>query len=206
MSEAQAELLRGAIAGDRDALEQLLMAFGPDVRATLQISAKWQSSISDDDIMQVTYLEAFLRIGRFRASDPAQFKNWLIQIAQNNLKDAIRGLQRDKRPPVDRRVMSANVSDESYCDVAAHFGVTFTTPSRVAAAREAKELVERALGRLPADYALALRMFDLEGRSGPDVAQALGRSRGAAFMLASRARDALREALGSESRYFGNSS
>ncbi len=48
-------------------------------------------------------------------------------------------------------------------------------------------------------------MYDLEGRSVEDVAGALGRTPGAAYMLRARAHRWLREILGRSSDFFGNS-
>ncbi|HEY3242379.1 MAG TPA: sigma-70 family RNA polymerase sigma factor, partial [Phycisphaerae bacterium] len=58
-----------------------------------------------------------------------------------------------------------------------------------------------AIGKLPADYAKVVRMYDLEGRSVAEVAAAVGRSEGAVYMLRSRAHDRLRELLASASRF-----
>jgi RNA polymerase sigma-70 factor (ECF subfamily) len=174
---------------------------GPTIRGELSIAAKWQSVIGPDDIMQVTYVEAFLRVRQFSGSEPAKFLAWLRQIARNNLLDAIRGLECDKRPPPGKRVAAPD-TDQSYVDLCAVFGVTSQTPSRVVGGDEARSLVQQALRRLPPDYEWVIRLFDLEGRSGPEVAEAMNRSRGAVFMLLARARERLRVLLGPESQFF----
>ena len=43
-----------------------------------------------EDAMQVTFMEAFLRIGKFAGSDSRTFSAWLGRIAENNLCDGIR--------------------------------------------------------------------------------------------------------------------
>lgn len=191
--------LTAARAGDIDALERLLLHFGPQVRQTLEINPKWRSVIEADDIMQVTYMEAFTRIGQFVGTTTGAFANWLRQIASHNLRDAIRALERRKRPQPERRV-SAYRDGTGYLELLTVLGVTSTTASRVAAANEAHTLIERALGLMPERYAAAIRLFDLEGLSGPDVAARLGCSRVTAFLLRARGRDMLRELLGPASR------
>src|SRR5262245_5710378 len=87
-------LLHRAVGGDEDALTKLLAEHGPRVERTLSIARQWRSVLEPADVMQVTYLEAFLQIPRFdlRRSEP--FEAWLGRIATNNLRDALRGLQR----------------------------------------------------------------------------------------------------------------
>src|SRR5262245_63134647 len=99
MSELEPVLLERAITGDVDALSELLEQYGDQVHSRLAIARRWQSVLSADDVMQITYLEAFLRIEQFRPGQPGGFGGWLQRIAGNNLRDAVRYLQRRKRVP-----------------------------------------------------------------------------------------------------------
>jgi len=72
------------------------------------------------------------------------FEGWLRLIAENNLRDAIKELRRDKRPPPEKRVQ-ARPSGDSYVVLYDLVGGTATTPSRGAAREEAKEILERAI-------------------------------------------------------------
>ena len=83
---------------DGDALEELLRELGPAIGAGLSIDRRWQASLDPEDVMQVTYLEAYVRMATLRARTTAEFRGWLARIAENNLRDALRALQRDKRP------------------------------------------------------------------------------------------------------------
>lgn len=203
-----ADLVARAGAGDQGALVALLGEYGPRVRARLagKISSTWQSVLDADDVMQVTYLEAFLRIDRFVTGGEGTdaggaFQAWLAQIAENNLRDAIRHLGRDKRPNPRRRVR-APAGEDSFVALVELLGVTTTTPSRQAGRAEIVTFLQAALDKLPPDYAKAVRLYDLEGCSSADAAKELGRSPGAFFMLLARARDRLRETLGTESMFF----
>jgi RNA polymerase sigma factor (sigma-70 family) len=62
--------------------------------------------------------------------------------------------------------------------------------------------MEGALRQLPPDYEKVIRLYDLAGKSPAEVAQEMGRSQGAVFMLRARAHDRLREVLGSSSQFF----
>jgi RNA polymerase sigma-70 factor, ECF subfamily len=201
MQPSEKQLVASAVGGDEDALTELLRQFGPNIRAQIQatLSEKWRSVLDADDIMQVTYLEAFLRIDRFEPRGEGSFAGWLSQIAKNNMRDAIDELSRMKRPNPENRVIGS--SDESAVALFEQLGCTTTTPSRNAGRREVAQAVESAIGGLPDDYANVIRMYDIEGKSIGDVAAAMDRSEGAVYMLRARAHDRLREALGSSTRW-----
>src|SRR3990172_4348045 len=193
------ELVAKATQGDAAALRALLERHGLPIRNELKISPQWNGVVDADDVMQVTYLEAFLRILDFQATGPGAFQAWLRRIAENNLRDAIKGLARQKRP---QNRADGPPGAESYVALVDQLAGSTTTPSRCAAAHELQEIVDVALKDLPPDYEKVLRLYELEGRPGREVAAAMGRSSGAVKMLLARARDQLREVLGSRSKFF----
>ena len=173
-------------------------------RCAGRIENRWRALLDEDDVMQVAYLEAFLHIDQLTARDTASFLSWLTRIAENALLDASRGLSRKKRPDPARRVVPTSAAD-SYAGLLDCLGITTTTPSREAACKDATGMLEAAIGRLPEDYQVAIRLYDLEGRPVSDVATAMGRSVGAVHMLRARAHDRLRNDLGSSSNFFTGS-
>lgn len=201
----ESELTTRAVKGDEEALALLLEREGPIVRERLEprINPVWRPSFDADDVMQITYMEAFLRIARFVPVGPGSFRAWLQQIAENNLRDAIKSLERAKRPDPRRRVHGPP-GEQSFVALVEVLGVTTTTPSRHAAAAELPSLIDRAVAELPPDYERVIRMYDLEGRGTSEVAAAMGRSSGAIFMLRARAHERLKEILGSSSKYFSS--
>ena len=205
MSVLEQELVDRAVRGDPEALTSLLEAEGPNVRQRIEpkIGSVWRSSLDVDDVMQISYMEAFMQIERFQPSGVGAFRAWLTQIAENNLRDAIKSLERAKRPDPRKRVYGPP-GQESFVALVEVLGVTNSTPSQHAAEGEFGPVIERALAQLPADYARVVRMYDLEARSAAEVAAALGRSQGAMFMLRARAHDRLREVLGSQSQFFSS--
>ncbi len=203
-----AALIEAARTGDHAAVATLLGRFGPVVRQRLngKIGTHFRGVLDEDDVMQVTYLEAFVRISAFTArpkSPGSSFQAWLGQIAENNLRDAIRGLERAKRPDPRRRVRSATVQD-SYASLIDVLGIDSVTPSREAALNEAVSAIEESMGRLPTDYRQVIRLYDLQCRPVDEVAKELGRSAGAVFMLRARAHDRLRELMGAASKFFSH--
>lgn len=199
-------LLREATAGSVDALSELLQRIGPDVEASLngKIAKHHQSVLQTDDIMQVTYLEAFLRINRFTPEGMGSFVRWLKTIAKNNLIDAIRELDRKKRPP-RRMQITDKVQNDSYVTLLGNLTGNVSTPSRCAVHTEIKQLIDNAVIQLPMDYRSVIRLIDLECKTVSEAAESLGRSKGAVHMLRARAHDRLKEILGSASQFFDRS-
>ena len=191
MASSSDDLFANAGGGDIDCLTELLKMHGPCVRHRLSINPTWQASIDVEDVMQVTYTEAFLHIDQLSCRTAEAFEAWLTRIAQNNLRDAIKELERQKRPDPRRRVRPAKGQD-SYGTLLETVGVTTATAGGYAAAREAQGLLETAIGQLPETYGKVVRLYDLDGQSVQKVAETLGRSTGAVYMLRARALDCLR--------------
>ncbi len=201
MTEVTGELLSAAVGGDAESMGVLLRRYGPEVRRRLHVDARWQGLFDAADVMQVTYLEAFLHVGQLAAHTEEGFIAWLTQIAQHNLQDAIRELERQKRPGPRRQVRWAAPDDSASTLLHALCDSTATTPGRAVARHEWQQFLEVALAQLPPTYAAVVRLHDLEGRSIAKVAETLGRSPGAVYMLRARALERLQELLGSASRF-----
>jgi RNA polymerase sigma-70 factor (ECF subfamily) len=205
MTRADTDLLERAVAGDAEALRRLLERYGPQVREAMRgkIDRRWRGVLDEDDIMQVTYLEAFLHIEQLTTHDPTSFAVWLGRIADNVLHDTIRELDRQKRAPPARSVRPSAASD-SYIALLTTLGHTSSTPSHRAAQGETVGLIDGVIRKLPPDYRTVVQLVDLEGRTLAEAAAAMGRSVGAIHMLRARAYNRLRELLGSESKYFSD--
>ena len=123
MAQTDEELLVQAIRGDEEALSELLARHGPWIRSRLasKIPAHFQSVLSEDDVLQVTYLDAFLNIVRFQPQGPGSFPAWLARIAENNLLNALKSLKAGKRPDPSA-VGSAVRTDRSHLVVPAAAG------------------------------------------------------------------------------------
>lgn len=197
--------LQSAIAGDRDALASLLEFVGLDLRHEFasRIHPRFRAEFDVDDILQITFTEAFLRIRDFAPTHEGAFHAWLRHIAENNLRDAIKHLERDKRPPIGRRIAEP-IGEDSYLPLVERLAVTTTTASRALARGELIACVDEALSRLPEDYETVLRLYEIEGLSGEEIADRMHRSHGAVRMLLSRARECLADYL-RQAPYFSSS-
>jgi RNA polymerase sigma-70 factor (ECF subfamily) len=194
MATNERTLVRAAVSGDGDALSALLVRHGPAVERSLQISPVWRAVLEPADVMQVTYLEAFLQIRRFDPNRGARFDAWLRRIAENNLRDALRGLERQKQPQPANRVRPSRLED-SLVGLYNLLGADSATPSRRMRDAETCERLEQAIRSLPERYQQVVRLYDLECLSIEEVATRTGRSAGAVHMLRARAHDRLRSGL-----------
>lgn len=130
-----------------------------------------------DDVVQDAWLTAVRRIGRF---DPVQgsFAGWLRGIAANLLRNHFR------RERV--RLASGRLRDPA------------RQSTDDAARRERAERIAVALAALPERYETVLRAKYLNGGSVADIASVGGETPKAVESLLTRARQAFRDAYGSE--------
>ena len=196
------ELVLRARGGDREALTALLKRQGPTARRAVrgQIPTRWQSVLSEDDVMQQTFADAIAGIDQCRAEDAGGFGAWLSAVARNNLYTAIEALAAAKRGGRWQRVELMPVED-SQTALVRLIAARDDTPGRRVIHREAAEALIQSIEQLPSVYASVVRLYDLEGRSVQEVSKRLGRSAGAVFMLRARAHDRLARTMGNASDF-----
>ena len=80
MIRVEENLIAAAKDGDRDALSTLLEQAHERLRRGLagRIPRRHQGAFDELDVLQVTYVEAFLRVGQFNGSDSASFEAWIF--------------------------------------------------------------------------------------------------------------------------------
>lgn len=202
MAESEHELLVQAAAGDHAALSTLVKQHGLIVRRNLanRIPRRWQSVLSVDDVMQQTYTDAFVYMDRFDPNGAQSFTSWLMTLARCNLIDAVRMLEAEKRGKGRKRVEPVS-RDDSIVALTELLGVSGSTPSRQVARAEARDALRSAIERLPEAYRKVVEMYDIQGQPMVDVAEALNRSPGAAYMIRARALRRLRALMGDISSY-----
>ena len=187
MEENYQQLIEAAVAGDREALVQLLEKHADALQSRLKgrVSTRWQALLGEDDILQQTFADAFMGIKRFQYAGENSFINWLTRIALNNIKDAVKHLEAVKSGGERQQVVAG--SDESYHRLMNGVADSMSTPSRQAMRGELCNALKAALDRLPTGYRDVVMGYDIEGCSPAELAQRLGCSQGALFMRRSRA-------------------
>lgn len=183
----ESERLERAIRGDRDALKELLMEYGPKVRLSIaaRIPKRFRSRLSEDDVMQETYVDAFLNVNEFQSLSENCFAIWLAKIAKNHILDTIQGLNALERGEGWHlfKLLSEVERDFGLSDVGRKNGDRFESDFP-------------AIDKLPEDLRRVVEMCDQQGRPIAEVASILGRSQGAVLMLRKRAHRRLLEIMG----------
>lgn len=203
MDASEKELLIDARAGNESALGRLLESHATAIRQSIagRIPAHFRPVLSEDDVLQQTFADAFRDIDRFEDRGEGAFSAWLSSLARCNLQDALKMLQAQKRGGNRRRVQpqSDDLSDEFLLEVLCR---TDTTPSRHAARDEARTILKARLAELPEDYRTVVEDYDLFGKTIEEVSERMNRSPGAVYMLRARAHDRLRRLMGDTSNFF----
>lgn len=163
------------------------------MRASLRgrIARRWSSLLSEDDILQQTFTDAFLDIGRFEPRGAGAFGAWLRRLADHNLTDATRALAAARRGGDRARATAGSSADLLLDQVLA----STATPSQVLAREEAAGALRVAVQALPETWRRVVTAYDLEGRPVEELAAELGRSVGAVYLLRNRALRRLAEGL-----------
>ena len=150
----------------------------PAVARLVRRLCAWPSEI--DDVVQEVFVRAWEKIGSFRAE--SALPTWLAGIAVRVCRSAHRRKLRDAAPERDLPVRMNHVSN----------------PEGELVEIERATAVRRAVGHLSPRLREVVVLHYLEGLGPLEVAHVLRVRRGTVDMRLSRAREALRNLLGSE--------
>jgi RNA polymerase sigma-70 factor (ECF subfamily) len=179
--------------GDRLAIEQLCRIYGERVRRIirLRIDRKLRSKIDSVDVVQDALILAMGGLKDFTYKNEGDFLRWLSKIAENKLHDILDKFyteKRDIRREIPFKKVENNTEEVSY--IAAE-PLETTTPSVLLFKKEQLDRLERAIDGLKPDYREVIYLSRIERLSNAEIAEKLGRSKGAVAMLLSRALVAL---------------
>lgn len=198
--DAEGQLLHEAIAGNRDALSQLLLSQYDDLRQFIaaRISTELQGLLRPDDVLHSVLVQIAKSIETFEPRHPGAFGAWARKIAENLLKDADKRRRRERRWPNQ----AAAACGSSLPGVVERLPGDSTTPSdRVQRDDNARQL-KAALANLPAEQREVLERYYLKDQSLEQIASGMDRSKDAIRGICYRARKNLRALMGRSSLYF----
>jgi RNA polymerase sigma-70 factor (ECF subfamily) len=186
MSETDAELVRAARAGDREAFGRLAQRY---VRlagaAAYAVVGEYQDAA---DVVQDALVKAHRRLGELRT--PERFRSWLYGVVRTTALDMLR--RRKRRPQVDLESTAIEGVDA---------GVE-PASERLARAELARH-VRAGVAELPEGYREVVALKYLDERSYDEIAELLGTTVGAVESRLHRARRMLRNKLGRLERELG---
>lgn len=188
MADPVQEVIERAVAGDREARNDLLQKHLPTLRAFIRMNLGQgiRSRESSMDLVNSVCCEALLSISRFEYRGPNSFRNWLLRQAENKIRDKGRYWMRERRTARREAGSVLNLLNQSDGGALGSLE-SFTTPSRHAAAREELERAEAAFAELPPDYREVIVLSRVLGLSHAQVAKEMGRTPAATRTLLSRA-------------------
>jgi RNA polymerase sigma-70 factor, ECF subfamily len=175
------------LAGDPKAFEQLVVSESPRLfRVIVRI-------LGDDDeaqsVLQETYLQAYQRLHTFRRE--SKLTTWLYSIGINLARASLRKSRRlSSLEDHDVERMQPTFSRGMYTD-----SFELWDPQKLTELSERRQLVHKAIARLPHDYKTVVILRDIEEQSTEEVARILDISGGAVRVRLHRARQALRKLL-----------
>jgi len=182
-------VIEKAVAGDREARNDLLQRHLPTLRAfvRLHLGQSIRSRETSMDLVNSVCCDALLALPRFEYRGPNSFRNWLLRQAENKIRDRARYWTRERRTA--RREAGSvptllNQADDS--DRLSQLK-TFSTPSRHASAREELSRAEAAFRALPPDYCEVIILSRVLALPHAAVAKEMGRTPAATRTLLSRA-------------------
>jgi RNA polymerase sigma-70 factor (ECF subfamily) len=201
-NQQQRDYLKRASAGDADALQCLILQHHAHLRAVitrqLDGTARWR--LDPDDILQEVYLAIFRSGSKPKFEHVAQFTGWIESVALNATRSQLRHIRRQKRD-IAREQRISRYARSSFPVLLDQLAATDSTPSRQLTRDEATAALLSSLARLTEDQRAVVRLRFLEGVPVTEVAQRLKMRDDAIHALTYRAITALRQHLGSLSRF-----
>lgn len=181
-SEREADLIRQAQKGDRQAFEALLRLHEQYVFAIIGSFLRRKQDV--EDLAQDIFLKAYLAIRRFRPGAP--FAPWLRRITVNTCYDHLRKTRR--RSEITFTDLGESERDVMHILTEKGYPTTGTEGGDQVATRD---LAERILAGLTPKDQLVITLREVHGLEITEIADALGCSRAAAKVRLWRARRAM---------------
>jgi RNA polymerase sigma-70 factor (ECF subfamily) len=170
-------LISATLAGDDQAFARLVTRHK---RRIFSLAARFARDRDElEDICQDVFIKAYENLASFRQEAP--FEHWLMRIATRTCHDALRSRRHEN---------SHGTLDDHSSELR-----DYAEEAR-AEARQARQLLRWAMGRLKPEEQLVITLFELEELTVREVAGLTGWSEANVKVRAYRARKALKRILG----------
>jgi RNA polymerase sigma-70 factor (ECF subfamily) len=172
-------LVRRTLAGDTAAFEQIVVRYE---RRVMSLALRMLRTVDDaQDATQEVFLRAFKYIHRLDLQKPIE--PWLMRMTVNACRDIARKKARRHYTFSEIPAVNADPKDES------------RDPYAGFAWEQQRQMLWRALDRLPEKERMAVILRDVEGFSTSEVAEILGSSEGTVRSQICRGRLKMKEAI-----------
>lgn len=186
----EAQLIACSQQGDIAAFNQLIEQYQQLMYGTVfRLLGDYDASA---DVTQDAFIAAYKAIKSYRGD--ASFRAWLLRIGSNMACDYWRRIQRHPTSSLD------SIVDEDEPHMASTFeALTITgpesNPEEHVLTQELQEVIQQSLEQLPLEQRTVLILYDIQGLSYEEVAQATQTSLGTVRSRISRGRARLRTIL-----------
>jgi RNA polymerase sigma-70 factor (ECF subfamily) len=200
-------LVTAAAAGDRGALQKLLLSYYDEIEAAVRprFSQELAAHMEMEDVIQDILFDVHRRIGAYREVDGVNFGAWLQRLCEHRIIDAVRHLRRRKRGGQNKQIdVHRGPSDESLDAIWDWLCEDENPPDRPARHEEARLAVQVCLAGLQVEQREAVVAHYFEHCDTSEIAERLGRSPGAVRELMRRARENLKRLLGTASAWLSS--
>ncbi len=172
------QLLSKALAGDRDALGEVLTRHRSylKVLASAQIHQRLQGKADPSDLVQETCLEAHKQIATFRGATNAEFAGWLRGILAHLLAKHFRRFLGTQQRDIKMEQSLVESLDHASGCMQRDLVAKIDSPSQIVMENETMLELAAALEKLPEDYRMAILLRNIQGLSFSEVAAAMNRT------------------------------
>ena len=185
-----AVLVSRAAQGDQDAFAQIMRRYNQRLYR-LAVSVMGDASEAED-VLQESYVRAFYAFTTY--SGAGSLGAWLARIVRNEAIDRVRSRD-SRRSHIAIEADLGGQSEEDETNVAHDPLQALTDPQALAANAELRQLLERAIQRLPEQFRTAFVLREVEGLSVEQTAEYLGIPSSTVKTRDHRARNLLRAYL-----------
>src|SRR5690242_12676979 len=177
---ADEEVVRRVLAGEKELYETIIR------RHNQRLFAIARTYVADpdeaEDIVQQAYISAYEHLPGFEGR--SMFSTWLTRILINEAMR--RSKRRSRSVPLEQETMPHRMP------------AARENPAEEAMNEELRQLLERTIDELPLKYRTVFVMREIDGMSVAEASESLGISAGNVKVRLTRAKEMLRDRIGSE--------
>jgi len=177
--------------GDPEAIEAVMARFTPRLyRVALGIT---RNAADAEEVVQDVFASIVHKLNTFEGR--AALWTWLYRVTTNAALNKRRGKRHEVEVSIDADLPSFKADGHREGDRAFLIADWSQRPDEALLSKEAREVLDRALARLPDEYRIIVVLRDVEELSNEEAARVLGESIGSVKSRLHRARMALREQM-----------
>jgi RNA polymerase sigma-70 factor (ECF subfamily) len=189
-------LARDAGNGDAGAFAEIFRRYRSrlELWVALRLGPLLRGRVSVEDVAQETFFEAYRSRDRFEARGPGSYRRWILQIAENRIRDLHKYHFAKKRSPCLEK--GNGLKEDSSPAPLDRLPGSEDSPSTGAARREEADRLRQAIEALPDAARDVLILRAIEDLSVTEAAERLGLAPSRVKVLYLRALRLLRATLG----------